>query len=670
MFTYPYLYDKSFLEELLTQSIRGKEVRIQLLDWYDKPIPNGLIEGWVTGGNININGNSAIRRTGSLTCTIPKEIANITDIDNIISINKRIRIELGSANYTNEYQEYPVLWFPQGIFIITGAQITHSPANITLSINFKDKMVLLNGECGGMFSRTMVHTPIYDCTQSVDGTPIKTPVLFTTLIQTLVSEYSGLRPEQIILDINASTENDDKMDQIISWTGANPIYFWKAGNEYTFSETYPSDVADTVAIETRTYGDAIGYQRIPFSYPVEKELTSNTGESVVSVLDKIKNTLGNVEYYFDIDGNFHFEPITNFQRRGLKTDSNRDAITAALTEGFLVGTALTDEVEAWDFISCHDQLTNLNYSPRYESIKNDLSITGVRGDNKQMVQYHLVFEDLENNPFSPAFRNNSGTWVLYPDLILGEALPRVKYYPSSSYVPAPNEKIFTITDDTDYRTQLYLSYIRQEQEKTLPKERPEWIAWGKELKEWWPYMRKFSVTESKLSGDWNIQASSDLTSLIYYFELLDYSDLNVSAIGHRPKSIHDDKVNVVFSVESPKVYCVIAGQENTAQQRRDALTDGQYFLQVPPHYSNTIAIGLTQKSAYDSLRAMVHTVIQYNESISVGLPPVYFLEPNTLIQIEDPDTGITGYYEIKSFSVPLGNTNSMSLSCVRATTMI
>jgi hypothetical protein len=97
-------------------------------------------------------------------------------------------------------------------------------------------------------------------------------------------------------------------------------------------------------------------------------------------------------------------------------------------------------------------LTNLNYSPRYESIKNDLSITGVRGDNKQMVQYHLVFEDLSKNPFSSAFRNNSGTWVLYPDLILGEALPRVKYYPSGSYVPAPNEKIFTTTDDTDYRT--------------------------------------------------------------------------------------------------------------------------------------------------------------------------------------------------------------------------
>jgi hypothetical protein len=38
----------------------------------------------------------------------------------------------------------------------------------------------------------------------------------------------------------------------------------------------------------------------------------------------------------------------------------------------------------------------------------------------------------------------------------------------------------------------------------LPKERPEWIAWGKELKEWWPYMRKFSVTENKLSGSWNI----------------------------------------------------------------------------------------------------------------------------------------------------------------------
>jgi hypothetical protein len=36
-------------------------------------------------------------------------------------------------------------------------------------------------------------------------------------------------------------------------------------------------------------------------------LIANAGETVVSILDKIKNILGNYEYFYDINGNFVFQ---------------------------------------------------------------------------------------------------------------------------------------------------------------------------------------------------------------------------------------------------------------------------------------------------------------------------------------------------------------------------
>jgi hypothetical protein len=53
-----------------------------------------------------------------------------------------------------------------------------------------------------------------------------------------------------------------------------------------------------------TNQEAIGYELTPFTYP--GELVAAQGETITSVLDKIKNALGNYEYFYDVDGNFRF----------------------------------------------------------------------------------------------------------------------------------------------------------------------------------------------------------------------------------------------------------------------------------------------------------------------------------------------------------------------------
>jgi len=55
-----------------------------------------------------------MRRTASIQLIADDTINDLTNIDNLISLNKKVKIATGIKNTTNEYLEYPVFWFPQG----------------------------------------------------------------------------------------------------------------------------------------------------------------------------------------------------------------------------------------------------------------------------------------------------------------------------------------------------------------------------------------------------------------------------------------------------------------------------------------------------------------------------------------------------------------------------
>jgi hypothetical protein len=58
--------------------------------------------------------------------------------------------------------------------------------------------------------------------------------------------------------------------------------------------------------------------------------------------------------------------------------------------------------------------------------------------------------------------------------------------------------------------------------------------------------------------------------------------------------------------------------------------------------------------------------LSFNENITIGTMPIYHLEPNTRITVEDEDTSIHGDYMIKSFSIPLAANGTMSIQCSKA----
>ena len=52
---------------------------------------------------------------------------------------------IGFTNNTDKYTNYPILWFPQGIYLIVSVAISKNAEGIKASLTLHDKMALLNG---------------------------------------------------------------------------------------------------------------------------------------------------------------------------------------------------------------------------------------------------------------------------------------------------------------------------------------------------------------------------------------------------------------------------------------------------------------------------------------------------------------------------------------------
>jgi hypothetical protein len=53
-----------------------------------------------------------------------------------------------------------------GVYVVTSVNISHSVTDLILSIQLKDKMCLLNGECGGVIQASTVFDSYYTIDES------------------------------------------------------------------------------------------------------------------------------------------------------------------------------------------------------------------------------------------------------------------------------------------------------------------------------------------------------------------------------------------------------------------------------------------------------------------------------------------------------------------------
>ena len=106
--TYEYMQDLDFLFTIANLPIKEQYVKIIALDWEERPLAE--IQGSITGGNVSLSGQAAMRRTCSLSTEVPHEsYSNITEVYSMFAINRKIFVELGIKNTTDSYSNYPII---------------------------------------------------------------------------------------------------------------------------------------------------------------------------------------------------------------------------------------------------------------------------------------------------------------------------------------------------------------------------------------------------------------------------------------------------------------------------------------------------------------------------------------------------------------------------------
>lgn len=666
-----FLNDASFLKEIDNLQIKNEYIKVIILSWDEKPIQE--VQGYMTGGTLNIDGSSSMRRNSNITMQLNKtELANITDINNLFSINKKIALEIGIKNPTNQYKEYPILWYPQGIFLITSISLNHSANGVNISMQIKDKTCLLNGECGGVIPASTQFDE-YETTDETGKIIITKPTI-AQIIKEVVNHFGKESLNKILI-----SDLDDKVKTVMKWIGSTPVYLINKNDNYVLTTDY-SEIGN-YTYETFTYGDDIGFIYSDFTYP--KELIENAGSNVCTVLDKIKSLLGNYEYFYDIYGNFIFREIKNY----LNTTKATVDLNAISNNDYLIEVDRGKNV--YDFNNSK-LISSYANTPAFNEIKNDFIVWGIKKTNLGNtipIRFHLA---IDKKPKIGNFYNlcifedptdklqKLKNPIPFTNLT---ALKAIKGMEGLLYLTLDTNKIykwenedFVETDltlktikTTDWRTELYIQGIIAESLGTSNN------YYYPELAAQWPKIYDFTKTKKTntdgseyYEGGFKDSVLKNPYELDYYLDFIDsegmISQFDVNAIGRRSLVENKSDINCIFEPTIPDFIIIEKGSADAAEKRAEAEARNQKFIQVDSAIYEMLAVGGVSNSAYNEIKSLLYRYTNYNSSIQLQILPIYHLEPNSSIHIIDPDSNLNGDYLIKNISIPLSFSGTMSIS--------
>lgn len=639
---FPYLKDSVFLKKFDELKLKEQYVKLIVLTFDEMPIQE--IQGKITGGNLTSDGSSGMRRTSNLSMVADEYENDLTDTKHLLSINKKVEVLIGFVNTTDEYTEYNMLWFPQGIYVIISPNISHNSDGVNISLTLHDKMALLNGECGGTLPASVTFNEIEDIDE--DGNIQVTQPTIYQIIQELVNHFGGEQLGKIII-----SDIDSKIKKVMKWTGSTPLYLYQEpaadGTIYNSFSTNYNELAARQAqghgtIKEFSYGQDIGYILTDFVYP--GELVGNAGDTVVTILDQIKNTLGNYEYFYDIDGNFRFQEIKNY----LNTSYSTFLINEINADNYLVDYTSGKSVYTFEDANIIQSYSN---SPQYQQIKNDFLVWGKRTSidgNDVPIRYHLAIDS------KPTIGNSYKVFFFTdPDDGTTKAKKPVEFASKSNFPDKGETGIYYYAADTgiiykwatdaktyeqtpytietikatDYRTELYMAGVASE---------PFGLDsnyYYTELKNEWPKL--YDMRNQKFF-EGVIDQPSDID---FFLDFIDtptaISEFSIQNIGRRTTTLVDDSINCIFEPDSPDIVIIEAGSENADSIQRECEARKQEYAQVRSEIYAMLLNGGALRSAYDEIKKELYQYTNYNEQISLTTLPIYYLEPNVRITVRD-----------------------------------
>lgn len=709
---YNYLSDTDFLKELSKIPVKTYFVHITILSWDEQPVT--AIEGRVISANFNIDGQSSIRRTANLSIALDQNMTQIMDAENVLSINKKINVQIGYYNNTQSYPEYNILWFPLGTYIVISCATSESDSGLVASLQLQDKMCLLNGFAGGTIPAA-ADLHLID-TIDEDGNPITIYPTVYQIIQELVHHWGGEQLGKIII-----SDLDNRVKKVMKWNLNKPLYYVEVGNNDFYFATenewkaaineFGTEVSNTSIFSK---GKDIGYIYTDFTFP--GELIADAGSSVTDNLDKIIQVLGNYEYFYDLDGNFIFQEKKNYFNNAqslyiLEAANNQqlvpDYIASQNNENKLMA-YLINMASGTSTFTFEDSRLIKSYSntPQYGAIKNDFVIWGIRttSDGYEIpLRYHLAIDTIPKIKKDKYLMFNYkeyqidkyGVWKMPIMVVKNPNAEDVKIYgnpktivdnlpdaessmgqyyiikedETSNYIIKYSKKqngvwiwkeydakVETI-QATDWRTQLLLEGAAA-QTRGL-----EYNYYYPELKVEWPKI--YDLVNQKYYD----QVLEHPTDINYFLDFINtgnpkITQISIKNIGRRSYIADKGKsVNCVFEEWIPDVIIVKKGD---SEGTNEAIKRNQRFSQVSEDIYNNLDIGGSNYSAYEQIRQTLHEFTNYNESISLQTIPLYFLEPNTRISINNPDSAMTGDYIINNMSFSLDNEGLLTINASKA----
>lgn len=633
---FEYLNDMDFLTQLDKLHMRVQYAKIILLSFKDEE-PIKEIQGSITSGNLSVNGSSAIRRTINLTMLASIDNSNLDDIDNEISINKKIKVLIGYDNPLKSYKNYgDIIWFPCGLFVLSSANISRSTSGWNISITGKDKMCLLDGTVGGTLPASIT---FHESLVQLDNgdVEIQYPTIFQ-IIYEAVNHWGGEAIENIII-----TDIDEEIKMLVRYMGDKPVYFSNDYQSLSFEaqEDYP---------HMFSYGQDAGYKYTDFTYP--GELVLNAGDTVVTLLDKIVSTLGNYEYFYNIDGKFVFQEIKNYLNTGspLLELSPEDYVRSYNNAKFLY--SLTDL----------DTTTAITRNPKYDNVKNDFYVWGKRKTSTGVevsIRYHLAIDDKPD--IDLAMQNMWEVKDKKSNLIVRYDFNTLDDYSVDDYTVT-----LVGTPCDEWREELYRRALNAQVSNSVYDN-----YYDSELIAEWRNLYNPMNKNWDATNHWNPDVFNDPGSINFWLDFIDTSSAlgkySIKNIGRRTKVVNNNDIKTVYNSEVPDVV-FIEGLDQDLIVKYQGI--GQRFFILTNEYYDMFSISTTGTSCFDQIREMMYQNLCYNTTISLTCLPKYYIEPNNIIRVEDKDSNIYGNYQITQYSLPLTYNGTMSITATEVLTRV
>lgn len=633
---FEYLNDMDFLTQLDKLHMRVQYAKIILLSFKDEE-PIKEIQGSITSGNLSVNGSSAIRRTINLTMLASIDNSNLEDIDNEISINKKIKVLIGYDNPLKSYKNYgDIIWFPCGLFVLSSANISRSTSGWNISITGKDKMCLLDGTAGGTLPASIT---FHESLVQLDNgdVEIQYPTIFQ-IIYEAVNHWGGEAIENIII-----TDIDEEIKMLVRYMGDKPVYFSNDYQSLSFEaqEDYP---------HMFSYGQDAGYKYTDFTYP--GELVLNAGDTVVTLLDKIVSTLGNYEYFYNIDGKFVFQEIKNYLNTGspLLELSPEDYVRSYNNAKFLY--SLTDL----------DTTTAITRNPKYDNVKNDFYVWGKRKTSTGVevsIRYHLAIDDKPD--IDLAMQNMWEVKDKKSNLIVRYDFNTLDDYSVDDYTVT-----LVGTPCDEWREELYRRALNAQVSNSVCDN-----YYDSELIAEWRNLYNPMNKNWDATNHWNPDVFNDPGSINFWLDFIDTSSAlgkySIKNIGRRTKVVNNNDIKTIYNGEVPDVV-FIEGLDQDLIVKYQGI--GQRFFILTNEYYDMFSISTTGTSCFDQIREMMYQNLCYNTTISLTCLPKYYIEPNNIIRVEDKDSNIYGNYQITQYSLPLTYNGTMSITATEVLTRV